>query len=93
MQSHGTLVSLLNFWEWFALLSEMQRPVELAYIPDAPHILVKPRDRRMAQEGVVDWFRFWLKGEEDSDATKTAQYARWRELRKLQGTNFVAAAP
>jgi dipeptidyl aminopeptidase/acylaminoacyl peptidase len=92
MQSHGALASLLNFWEWFALLSEMQRPVELAYIPDAPHILVKPRDRRMAQEGVVDWFRFWLKAEEDSDASKVAQYGRWRELRKLQEANPVATA-
>lgn len=93
MQSHGTPASLLSFWEWFALLSEMRRPVELAYIPDAPHILVKPRDRRMAQEGVVDWFRFWLKGEEDSNPSKAAQYARWRELRKLQGMNPMSAAP
>jgi hypothetical protein len=93
MQSHGTLVSLLNFWEWFAVLSEMQRPVELAYIPDAPHILVKPRDKRMAQEGVVDWFCFWLKGEEDPDKSKVGQYARWRELRKLQRGNAVPSGP
>ncbi len=28
--------------------------------------------------------RFWLKGEEDLGPAKTKQYARWRELRKLQ---------
>jgi hypothetical protein len=32
----------------------------------------------------LDWFRFWLKGEEDPDPAKAEQYARWRELRKLQ---------
>jgi len=32
----------------------------------------------------VDWFRFWLKEEEDPDPGKAEQYARWRELRKLQ---------
>jgi hypothetical protein len=30
----------------------------------------------------VDWFCFWLKGEEDPDPAKASQYARWRELRK-----------
>ena len=87
MQSHGALVSLLNFWEWFALLSEMRQPVELAFIPDAPHILVKPRDKRMAQEGAVDWFRFWLKGEGDLDPAKVDQDKRWRDLKKLQDEN------
>jgi hypothetical protein len=32
----------------------------------------------------VDWFCFWLKGEEDPGPAKAEQYARWRELRKLQ---------
>jgi len=31
----------------------------------------------------VDWFCFWLKGEEDPDPAKAEQYKRWRELRKL----------
>jgi hypothetical protein len=38
----------------------------------------------MVQQGAVDWFTFWLKGEEDPDPNKALQYARWRELRKLQ---------
>jgi len=37
-----------------------------------------------SQGGSVDWFRFWLQDYEDPDPTKTEQYARWRELRKLQ---------
>jgi len=35
----------------------------------------------------VDWFCFWLKGEEDTDPAKVEQYVRWRELRKLQQTD------
>jgi hypothetical protein len=31
--------------------------------------------------------RFWLKDEEDSDPAKAGQYARWREMRKLQEQN------
>jgi hypothetical protein len=41
----------------------------------------------ISQGGTVDWFRFWLKGEEDPDPAKTEQYKRWRELRKLQQEN------
>jgi len=40
-----------------------------------------------SQQGNVDWFCFWLKGEEDPDPAKAEQYARWRELRKLQQRN------
>jgi hypothetical protein len=39
------------------------------------------------QGGAVDWFRFWLKGEEDPDPAKAEQYARWRGLKKLQDEN------
>ena len=43
--------------------------------------------RRAIQERYVDWFRFWLKGEEDPDPAKAEQYKRWRELRKMQVEN------
>ncbi len=79
--------SLLGEWEWFAALSLQSRPVELVYLRDATHIMEKPWDRVVAQQGNVDWFVFWLKGEEDPDPTKFKQYARWRELRKLQERN------
>jgi len=35
----------------------------------------------VSQQGNVDWFCFWLKGEEDSNPAKDNQYARWRKLR------------
>jgi hypothetical protein len=46
-----------------------------------------PEGRMLSQEGSVDWFRFWLKGEEDPDPAKAEQYSRWRELRKEQDQN------
>jgi hypothetical protein len=63
------------------------KPVELLFLPGASHILAKPWDRIVSQQGNVDWFCFWLKGEEDLDPSKAEQYARWRELRKLQEQN------
>jgi hypothetical protein len=50
-------------------------------------VLTNPAERIASQGGTVDWFRFWLKAEEDPDPTKAEQYTRWRELRKLQKEN------
>jgi len=77
---------VLEQWEWFTVLRRMGKPVDFVYLPDAVHLVVKPWERMIAQHVLVDWFRFWLKGEEDPDPAKAEQYARWRELRK-QGFN------
>jgi hypothetical protein len=71
-------------WESFVALRRLGRPVELIWLPDALHEPVKPSERMVAQQGTVDWFRFWLQSYEDPDQAKAQQYARWRELRKLQ---------
>jgi hypothetical protein len=75
--------SLLGEWPWLTGLFRLAKPVELVYIPDGVHILEKPWDRMVSQQGDVDWFGFWVKGEEDPDPTKAEQYKRWRELRTL----------
>jgi len=75
---------LLGDWEWFAGLSRLRKPVEMILLRDADHILQRPWERIVSQQGSVDWFSFWLNGEEDADPTKAGQYKRWRELRKLQ---------
>jgi hypothetical protein len=77
-------MSLLFEWEWFAGLSYLKKPVDLIYLPDGDHVLQKPWDRIISQQGNVDWFRFWLQGYEDANPAKAAQYRRWEELRKLQ---------
>ena len=76
--------SLLSDWHWYTGLLQLGKPVEMIYIPEGTHILEKPWERMTSQQGNVDWFCFWLKGEEDPDPTKAEQYQRWRELRKLQ---------
>jgi len=73
--------ALLTEWEWFAALSLLHKPVELTYIKDGEHLLQEPWQRMVSLQGNVDWFSFWLKGEEDPDPSKAGQYARWRELR------------
>jgi dipeptidyl aminopeptidase/acylaminoacyl peptidase len=81
--------SVLSDWSWYTGLSRLGKPVEMIYIPEGAHLLEKPWDRVISQQGDVDWFCFWLKGEEDPDPRKAEQYKRWREQRKLQEANKV----
>lgn len=71
-------------WEPFSILTHLGRPVDLIYLPDGTHILVKPWERLTSQQGNVDWYRFWLKGEEDQDSQKQEQYERWHAMRAVQ---------
>jgi hypothetical protein len=57
------------------------------------HVMTNPTQRLTSETINVDWFRFWLKGEEDSDPAKAEQYARWRELRKLQEATEAGQKP
>jgi dipeptidyl aminopeptidase/acylaminoacyl peptidase len=84
LEYYGTSATVLGGWEWFSGLTRLRKPVDLIYLPRAAHQLVKPWERMTSQQGNVDWFEFWLKGEEDPDPAKADQYARWREMRKLQ---------
>ena len=78
------LASVLEEWEPYAGPVLLHKPVGLFVLPQGAHVLVKPWERLASSQGNVDWFRFWLKGEEDPDPSKTAQYARWHDLRELQ---------
>ena len=71
-----------DYWDTFAILKRHSRPVELIHIPEANHVLRRPTARYVSQQGNVDWFAFWLKGEEDLDPAKAEQYKRWRKLRR-----------
>ena len=74
-------------YEFFTALYRQEKPVELYFYPLGDHPLDTPSERVASLQRNVDWFRFWLKGEEDPDPAKAEQYARWRELRKLQEQN------
>jgi len=93
IEANSGLESVLQEWEIYASMVLQQRPVDLIYFPDGVHVLQKPLERLASQQGNVDWFRFWLKGEEDPDPAKAEQYVRWRELRTLQEKNEAMRAP
>jgi len=60
------------------------KPAELFAFADEIHIKYQPVHKRAVYERNLDWYRFWLKGEEDPDSAKRAQYGRWRKLRAGQ---------
>ena len=73
-------------WEVYAGLRWLKKPVELVnFYPEGAHELVRPQQKLLSHQSAVDWYCFWLKGEEDSDAAKTGQYTRWREMRSREG--------
>jgi dipeptidyl aminopeptidase/acylaminoacyl peptidase len=85
--------SVLFMWEPYAGLRYLQKPVELIMLNTDEHVLTNPNVRMASQGGSVDWFRFWLKDEEDPDSTKAEQYARWRRLRQLQENKENSISP
>ncbi len=79
--------SALMTWEPYAALRYLNKPVDLIMLAEGTHVLSNPAERMVSQGGTVDWFRFWLKGAEDTDHAKAEQYVRWREMRKRQEQN------
>jgi len=76
--------SALFMWAPYAGLRYLHKPVDLIMLNTDEHVLTNPTVRLASQGGTVDWFRFWLQDYEDPDPAKAKQYARWRNLRKLQ---------
>ena len=72
---------LLSLWDFYAALRYQGKPVELQFIRSGKHSLTKPLHRVAHQELIVDWFDFWLDGDEDDDPRKANQYQRWRNMR------------
>jgi dipeptidyl aminopeptidase/acylaminoacyl peptidase len=68
----------------YTSLKALRKPMELIIYPNELHVVNQPKHRYQMYERNLDWFRFWLKEEEDPDPAKAEQYKRWRELRKLQ---------
>ncbi len=74
--------TLLPMWEPYAGLRYLHKPTDLIILNTDEHVLTNPEMRLASQGGSVDWFRFWLKDDEDSDPVKVEQYARWQRLRQ-----------
>jgi hypothetical protein len=80
------IYSVWQEWEWYAGLTLQKKPVDFVLIPHGEHLGGMVSERVLEQQGLVDWFSFWLKDEEDPDPAKAGQNARWRELRKQDTT-------
>ncbi len=77
-------------WDTYAFLRRQHKPVELIRIPSGDHNLVKPLERLASLQGNVDWFSFWLLGEENPDPAKANQNERWRRLKELHSKDLEA---
>lgn len=65
----------------YVALQDAGKPVEAYVFPDELHVKFHPLHKLAVGERAIDWFRFWLKGEEDPAPDKAEQYARWRQMR------------
>lgn len=84
VSGEGPVGLLIDMWEPYAGLRYLHKPVDLIMLNTDEHVLTNPAMRMASQGGSVDWFRFWLRDCEDPDPAKAEQYARWRELKKMQ---------
>jgi hypothetical protein len=90
IETYGPWV--LNNWDIHALLRRQYKPAEMVVLPGGTHNLGRSSDRMISLQGNVDWYRFWLKGEERSEPvlpgesaeTLRQQYARWRQMAELK---------
>lgn len=82
---------VLGGWQFFAGLTDLDRPVDFVWLPFGTHELVKPWERLASLQGNLDWFRFWLQGNEDQSPWAKNQNARWEQLRSLQHRSAQAA--
>lgn len=56
---------------------------EIYAFPNEAHHKFQPRHMLAAYQRNLDWYRFWLLGDEDADPGKAAQYQRWHEMRRV----------
>lgn len=81
--SHG-LWSLVYHGMLADRMNHLGRPADILYFEAASHSTTRPQHRLRSLGTSIDWWRFWLKGEQDPDPAKAQQYAHWRELKAVQ---------
>lgn len=84
---------LLYGWDSYAALRAQGKPVDLLYMRNGAHVLLKPAERLIEQQQSVDWFDYWLNGRKDPDPAKAAQYVRWDALKPGPVCGGPAASP
>jgi len=78
LPDHGYLLGV----DIFMSLREQRKPAEMVVFPDEYHLKWQPAHRLAIYDRNLDWFDFWLRGREDPEPTKAAQYARWEAMSK-----------
>lgn len=63
-------------------LRELGKPVELRIYPGERHVRNQPKHKHEIYVRNVDWFRFWLNGDEDVSPEKAEQVSRWKKMRE-----------
>lgn len=89
-ESHGRL-TLVYHSAMADRMMALGKAADILYFDTASHSTARPQHRLRSLGTHVDWWRFWLKGEEDPDPSKLAQYAHWRELRDMQATHHAGS--
>lgn len=79
-----------NLVELHTRMKRAGKPVELFGFADEIHIKYQPVHKRAVYDRNLDWYRFWLKGEEDPAPAKAGQYIRWRGYRAGQSLSVPA---
>lgn len=90
IESYG--VPVYGNFDIYALLRRQYKPAEMVLIPGGAHSLAMPSERMVSLQGNVDWYRFWLKGEErtvptlaaETTESLKAQYDAWRQMEKMK---------
>jgi dipeptidyl aminopeptidase/acylaminoacyl peptidase len=82
LEALGSTFSVLGEWEIYSILQQQGKIVDFVNIIHAQHILQKPKERYVSQQGAVDWFRYWLQGYRRLDAEGGDEYLRWDHLSK-----------
>lgn len=83
----------LSAWELFSRLRFLKKPVEYFLIPNidhGSHGLQNPQQIFALQQRALDWWRYWLKDEEDTSPEQEALYTRWKFLRSQRDAGLQA---
>jgi dipeptidyl aminopeptidase/acylaminoacyl peptidase len=72
-------LSALPLW---SAMHEEGKAIEMYVFPEDTHMLMQPIHMLVNFERQMDWFKFWLKQEEDTAPAKRDQYDRWNRLRE-----------
>jgi hypothetical protein len=72
---------ILFQYENLAVAHRLGKPLELVWLPEANHWPIHPSERMEAQQGAVDWYKYWLMGESDATPAGQTEAGRWAALR------------